>query len=195
MSYNEEQTLRLLAEGNEMAFNRIYARYSAVIYREAYRYLRSSDLAKDLVQEIFITIWDKRESFSDVKHFRAYVITMGKNLAYQYLLRLAKESRAKKEMAYVFESQDAGLEQAYQHKELEVLLEKTIDMLPEQQRQVFRLAKGKGMTYDAIAELLHISPNTVRNHMVAAKHFIKRHIQHTTFSLIYLIVAVYLLLA
>jgi RNA polymerase sigma-70 factor (ECF subfamily) len=106
------------------------------------------------------------------------------------MVRLSKEFEAKKEMAYMLDSRDTTQEQVYPHKDLEVLLEKTIEMLPEQQRQVFRLAKGKGMKYEAIAELLQISPNTVRNHIVAANHFIKKHIQQTSFTVTTAVVAV-----
>lgn len=70
-------------------------------------------------------------------------------------------------------------ENAIHGKELEVLLEKTVKMLPRQQREVFNLAKGKGMSYTEIAKKLDISPNTVKNHMISANRFIRNVIDHS----------------
>lgn len=177
--YDESRLLSLLGEGNEIAFNEIYCRYSPVVYKEAFRFLRSSELTDDLVQEIFTTVWDKRERFTDVDHLRAYLITMCKNLVYRYLLKISRETSAKKEFASRMVTAENSTENAIHGKELEVLLEKTVKMLPRQQREVFNLAKGKGMSYTEIAKKLDISPNTVKNHMISANRFIRNVIDHS----------------
>jgi RNA polymerase sigma-70 factor (ECF subfamily) len=193
--FDESDVLKRLAEGNADAFNQVYTYYSPILYSEALRFLRSRELAKDFVQEIFTTVWDKRETFTAVEYLTTYLLTMGKNLAYQHWLKLSKEDLAKKEMGFIIKSQERVVENELEGKELENLLERTLELLPRQQKQVFHLAKGRGLSYKAISELLNISPNTVKNHIIAANQFIRKRLGYAS-SIISLGVAfVYQLLA
>jgi RNA polymerase sigma-70 factor (family 1) len=169
-----------LAEGSVEAFDEIYARYSAIIYKEALRLLRSREMAKDLVQEIFATLWDRRSRFEEVEHFQAYLVTMSKNLAYQYLFKASKEVVAKDEVMRSVRLYDNATEDEIDFRELETLIEETVDMLPVRQREVYDLARNRGLNYEAIADRLNISPNTVKNHLIAAKQFIRKRLAHTS---------------
>lgn len=189
--FDESEVLKRLADGSEEAFNQLYNYYSPVVYAEALRFLRSSELAKDLLQELFTTIWDRREMFTAVECFTAYLLTMSKNLAYQYWLKVSKEDLAKKEMVSMIKSQERVVDNSLEGKELEILLERTLEQLPRQQKQVFHLAKAEGMSYKAISELLNISPNTVKNHLIAANQFIRKRLGYASclvlvsFSIVY----------
>ncbi len=83
--YDENEAVRLFIEGDEDAFSYIFNEYAPGIYKVAVRYLQSSEMAEDLVQEIFSTLWTKRDEFSGVLSFRAYLFTMSKNMAIKYL--------------------------------------------------------------------------------------------------------------
>jgi len=192
--FDESEVLNRLADGSEEAFNQIYNYYSPIVYAEALRFLRSSELAKDLVQELFITIWDKRGMFTGVECLTAYLLTMSKNLAYQYWLKISKEHVAKKEMVVRIKSQEQVIENGLEGKELETLLERALEQLPRQQKQVFQLAKTQGMSYKAISELLNISPNTVRNHITAANQFIRKRLGYASSVILLFFTIVYQLL-
>lgn len=166
-----------------------------MLYSEALRFLRSRELAEDFVQEIFTTVWDKRETFTEVEYLTTYLLTMGKNLAYQYWLRLSKEDLAKKEMAVIIKNQQRVVENELEGKELENLLERTLELLPRQQKQVFHLAKSRGLSYKAISELLNISPNTVKNHIIAANQFIRKRLGYASSMILLCVAFVYHLLA
>jgi RNA polymerase sigma-70 factor (ECF subfamily) len=193
--FDESDVLKRLAEGNEDAFNHVYTCYSPMLYSEALRFLRSRELAEDFVQEIFTTVWDKRETFTEVEYLTTYLLTMGKNLAYQYWLRLSKEDLAKKEMAVIIKNQQRVVENELEGKELENLLERTLELLPRQQKQVFHLAKSRGLSYKAISELLNISPNTVKNHIIAANQFIRKRLGYASSMILLCVAFVYHLLA
>jgi RNA polymerase sigma-70 factor (family 1) len=177
--FDEAQALKMLAQGDERAFAEIYLKYSPKVYKEVYHYLRSSDLAKDLVQEIFTTVWVKREGFVKVDYFYAYLITMSKNLAYQYLLKISREIVGKKEMLHQLPRSVNSTEQIVRKNELEEQLDKAVNALPPQQKRVFTLIRREGLSYNDIADQLQLSPRTVKNHMVAALHFIRRQIAYT----------------
>lgn len=193
--FDESDVLRRLAEGNADAFNQVYTYYSPILYSEALRFLRSREQAKDFVQEIFTTVWDKRETFTEVEYLTTYLLTMGKNLAYQHWLKLSKEDLAKKEMVFIIKSQERVVENELEGKELENLLERTLELLPRQQKQVFHLAKGRGLSYKAISELLNISPNTVKNHIIAANQFIRKRLGYASSTISLCVAFVYHLLA
>lgn len=176
ITYDEDRELRLLARGDASAFRRIYDRYSPDVYRAALRYLKSGDRAKDLVQEIFATVWEKRGDFGDVDNFRAYLITMSKNLALKHLKEISREITAKEEWTVHLKQDKESHASKTNRKELQQLLKETVVLLPEQQQQVFRMAKFEGLTYNAIADVLDISPNTVRNHIVAPNRFIRENL-------------------
>ena len=177
--YNEPEVLKRLALGKEEAFGLIYERYSPIIYKEALRYLRSQELARDIVQEIFTTVWTKRESFVTVAHFHAYLITMGKNLAYQSMVRLSKEHVARREFSILLAAEESRAPESHEF-DMQKLAETLVNQLPQQQKHVFTLAKLRGMSYSAIAQTLNISPNTVKNHIIAANNFIRKSLQHSS---------------
>ena len=72
-----------LKEGNKDAFNTIYWQYSPKVYNTILYLLNDSALAEDVVQELFLTIWEKRENIQPELNFEAYISTIARNLAYK----------------------------------------------------------------------------------------------------------------
>lgn len=173
---DEAILLQSLTQGNIAAFDEIFNGYSGAVYNVAFRFLKSEELAQDLTQEIFTTLWVKRAEFSTISNLRAYLTIMSKNLALRYLARLAREVVAKKEWAVQTPIGENSTENQVHHKELEGILKETVARLPRQQNHVYRMVK-QGLSHNEIAEQLRISPATVRNHIVAANNFIRRHIK------------------
>jgi RNA polymerase sigma-70 factor (ECF subfamily) len=175
--YSEAGLLQSLARGDEKAFEQIYSMYSPDVYRTARQFLQNEELAADLLQDIFITIWIRRESFLKVNNLRAYLITMSRNLALTYLRDLAKEISEKEKWSIVLPKTENETEQKLNRKTLGKILEESIDQLPPQQKRVFRLAKIEGMSYEEIANQLNISPITVKQHIIAANKSVRRRLE------------------
>src|SRR5688572_22796602 len=89
--YRPDEVLRQLTEGNESAFKQIYDRYWLSIYKTVKRYTKSPEVAEDIVQEIFTTLWNNRSNFREVINLEYYLITMAKNLTYKTLRKMAFE--------------------------------------------------------------------------------------------------------
>lgn len=171
------QILKRLAEGDKSAFDILYFRYSPVIHQTALHFLRDDMKAADLVQELFTQVWVDRENFTDIKDFRAYLTTMGRNLAIKYLKKIAKEQLAREEWAKNSSTPyENKTESQFHHKELEKALNETIELLPPQQRKVYYLARIEGLTYQVISDRLNISTVTVKKHMIAANRFVRERI-------------------
>jgi RNA polymerase sigma-70 factor (ECF subfamily) len=186
ISYHENEVLALLAQGSEAAFRQLYERHWPGIYKVAYKYLHSTELAEDIVQEIFSKLWQKRTEFTEVQHLQFYLVTMTRNMAYKHLKKLATEAVANKEFALKESPVRNEGETAVLDKQYEALLEQAVSLLPPQRKHIFQLAKRDGLSHEAIAERLHISPNTVKNQMVAALQFIRHRLEHHITSVLVL---------
>ena len=163
------ELLRRLSEGDERAFRLIYNSYWKSVYRTAERYLRDSELAQDVVQEVFAGFWNKRDSFEHVENLESYLVVTTQHFTYRQLRKLAAES--KNFEAYQSELSDVSnneIEDMLLSKQYDELLAKAIEGLPPQQKQVFKLSREEGLSYEAIAARLQISQGTVKNHMVRA---------------------------
>lgn len=187
VSHADKEALVRISQGDTMAFRQIYDRYWPVIYRVASRYLHDSDAAQDIVQEIFSTLWIRRTEFTEVRHLEFYLVTMTRNLALRHLKKLAHEEMVSLEFASRQIKSSDTVAHGLLENQYEDLLREAVEMLPPQRKRIFNMAKVEGLSHDAIAKQLSISPNTVKNQMVAALQFIRHRLQHHISSVVYLI--------
>lgn len=175
MIKDEAAVLKMLAQDGTLAkaaFKTLYDEYAESIYATAWRFLKSHEQAKDLVQEIFTNLWLKRTTFTNVHHFRSYLFIMTRNTALTYILKMTKDDQANKEFSDRVELHDnTTLERN------ETILQNVLNELPPKRREVFQLAKLEGLSYEGIADRLNISPNTVNNHMKKALRFVRERLQ------------------
>ena len=175
--YRPDEVLRQLTEGNESAFKQIYDRYWLSIYKTVKRYTKSPEVAEDIVQEIFTTLWNNRTHFTEVINIEYYLITMAKNLTYKTLRKMAFEKEVRNHWSEEglrtenVES-DAVLDQQYAQ-----LIQHAVGLLPSQQKQIFQMAKVDGLSHKDIATQLKISHLTVKTHMAKALRTIRHYLQ------------------
>jgi RNA polymerase sigma-70 factor (family 1) len=175
--YDLEKTLKLLAQGSQYAFTQLFDHYRGQIFSVALKFLKSRALAEEVVQEVFLKVWMRREGMVNVLNFEGYLFTIARNQIFDGIKDMAKESSARKEFAHriqhVNSTDQPLIEQQYNE-----LLHEALSQLPSQQNQIFRLAKIEGLSHQAIAEQLHISRLTVKTHMAKACKTIRHRLQH-----------------
>lgn len=183
--YEENRDLELLAQGSEHAFTRLFDHYRRRIFSVALRFLKFRELAEEVVQEVFLKVWMRREQLVKMHNFEGYLFVMTRNQIFDGIKDLAKESTTKKELAIRIQRLD-GADHALLEKQYDELLYDVVSQLSPQQQQIFRLAKMQGLSHQAIAEQLHISKLTVKTHMAKALQRIRQNLQHhlTTFALL-----------
>lgn len=182
--FNEKTVLQLLAQGSEYAFADLFDHYRGRIYSVAWRFVKSRELAEEIVQEVFLKIWIRREEMATILNFEAYLFTITRNHIFDGIKDIARETTAKSEFAH--SSQHVhGTDYPLIEKQYEELLDQAVNQLPPQQKQIFRLAKMEGLSHQAIADQLHISRLTVKTHMAKALQTIRHNLRHhlATFSL------------
>jgi len=175
--YRPNEVLLQLTEGNESAFKQIYDRYWLGIYKTVKRYTKSQEVAEDIVQEIFTTLWNNRTHFTEVNNIEYYLITMAKNLTYKTLRKMAFEKEVRNHwseegLRKENVENDAVLDQQYAQ-----LIQHAVGLLPSQQKQIFQMAKVEGLSHKDIATQLKISHLTVKTHMAKALRTIRHYLQ------------------
>lgn len=179
---NDEEALRDLAEGCEKAFAFLFERYFFAVGRIGIKYLHNLKVSQDLVQDIFSAVWINRTKFKEVGHFRAYLYTMTRNLALEYLKKMGKEMLAHQEFARQKQAGENNIDHYLNEKEYEELIDQAVERLRPQQRQIFEMGKNQGLSHGVIAQRLDISQQTVSNQMSLALKSIKGHLKRHSVS-------------
>lgn len=155
-----------------------YAELFEEMYEPLFRYVRSitsnAEAARDVTQDVFIRLWDARDSLSASRSLEAYLYRMARNRAYNYerdrRTRTEKEDEVRdRSTAQPSPPSQPDAEAAAQR--LENRLQRWIRDLPERQREALVLSRFEDLSHDEIADVMDISPRTVNNHIVRAlKH-------------------------
>ena len=184
--YDEKAIIAKIAVGDERAFREFFDLYKERFYAVALKMTRSDEEAEDIVQDVFMHIWTKRESIMDVENPSSYFFTCVYRRVYQHYRKMALEKKLLQGVPSNKESVNTTEEMIWAH-ESENLVSQAIAKLPPQQQMVFKLSKQEGLSREDIACQLHISPNTVKNHLSNAIKFIQIFLRNSalTFLMIY----------
>jgi len=183
----EEQTIDQklayqIKNGDMKAFDIIYKKYSARIYSFVLGIIKSKDDAEDIVQEVFIKLWDKRKTINEHLSFKSFLFT----IAYNTTISLIRKKVKEKDFVIMVKSRQIPLNSnsdnlQLEFEELQEKLNKTIEKLPERQKQVYVLSRREELSYKEIAKKMGISVNTVENHMSKALKFIRKSINQSSY--------------
>ncbi len=188
--YNETELLQQLSKGSDYAFRRIFDLYKDRFYGVALKMSNSQWVAEEIVQEVFVTIWKKRDKLINIDKPSSYLFTVFYRTLYTHFKKEARENQLKANLnepgvnePFSFASDTTYMTTEAQYE----LMEKAIAALPEQQAMVFKLSKQQGLSREEIAQKMGLSPNTVRNHLAQAIQTIKKATQQGGFFVICLL--------
>ncbi|TCC88704.1 RNA polymerase sigma-70 factor [Pedobacter frigiditerrae] len=167
--YQEELRLvELMASDSEYAFQLLYNRHHNRIYRLALRYLKSTFIAQEVVQEVFLKLWLHRKSMMEVRSLEGWLVTVSKNNILNKIRKIANEWKAIDQLAHTQVLEDNSMQDGITDADYQLLLNDALKSLSVKQLQVFTLARTENLSYVQIAEHLNISPLTVKTHMSRA---------------------------
>ncbi|RYZ95619.1 MAG: RNA polymerase sigma-70 factor [Sphingobacteriaceae bacterium] len=179
--FSDSDHIKQLISGEEAAFTIIYNQYSAKVYRLAFRFLKDKDQSEEIVQEVFINLWLSRDRLSAEGNMWLYLYVIAKRLSLNALRQVYRSSDLSEKLLKHISVEDNHTEEDLLAHDLELYTEKIIEKLPKQQQIVFKLSRIEGLSHKEIAEQLHISPNTVKNHMVCALKTLRTHLKYADF--------------
>lgn len=175
--HNESELLLRLSRGDEQAFNQLYEFYSATVHNTIMRYTGDPEEAKEVLQQVFIKLWEGRAGLAEVASLKDYLFIATRNGVFNYFNQLARQARLKNQFSSLQEvSDDAGIIEAEQ-KELTQWWLKAIDRLPAQQKQVYQYIERENLTLDQVSEKLQLSKATVKKHLELGRRSVRNYLQ------------------
>ncbi len=174
----EGQWVEEIRSGSPVAFEALFRSYSPRLCRFALRMIGSRMDAEDLVQEVFVKLWERRADWSPAGSVKAYLYRAVKNQAINYLKRQEiLHGRNEVELDEVFSMQPGPEEELYR-KEIETAVQEAIELLPPRCRLIFVLHRLDGLRYGEITRVLDISIKTVETQMGRALKTLRRLLVH-----------------
>ncbi len=176
---NEEELLARLRVGDDTAFDRLYHRYSNRIYGRLLKLTKSVEVSEELLQDVFMKVWEHRARINPALPFKAYLFRIAEHLISDYYRSAAKDRRVYDHLLLVGTAHEQPFdeEREYQlyQKRLDRLQE-AVGQLPRKCREVYTLCKIEGKSYREVASQLDMSPATISNHMTKANKLIRSHL-------------------
>lgn len=161
--------------GDLKAFREIYELYKLKVTRLAYRYCLDKADAEEVLQDVFMKLWNNKEKINASQNFDNYLFTIAKNTVLDKIksYKLEKENLSK----YFAHHKTVATDQTEQHilhHELQQLLAEVLIELPPKRRRIFEMNRLEGYTYQQITEALQISSGTVEKQMSKALKVVKK---------------------
>ncbi len=180
---SDDALAQRLAAGEERAFAELYGRYWPPLFLMAERLLRDSEDARDVLQEAFIALWDRRAGLGGVKSVSGYLYRMMRNGVIDRIAEGRKRTDLLAGLAHWAEATTPTLDAAVYERELQQLVSDEVAHMPERMRQVYELSRNEDLSHQEIARRLSITPSTVKSHINGALHRIRKRME-AIFSLL-----------
>lgn len=164
-----------IRERNAEEFERLFRKYFLRLAKYAFRYVSNAAVAQDLTQSVFLKIWELNGSWNPKGTIKSYLYTAVKNQCLNHIKhkRVVEEWESVNNPDRVKRSIDTDLQQEEQAERLDHAITRAIEKMPEKRREIFKLSRDEGLTYQEIANLKGVAKKTVENHMGNALQFLK----------------------
>ncbi len=170
-----ELVLRLIA-GDEDAFCRLYGNYRDRLLFFATKFLKSTDYAEDVLQDVFSNIWVGRQLINPDVPFGAYLFTIVKNRVLNQIRDWEKQQTLREKMLECAVDYNEVTQDKILTDDLKGVIQKAFASMTPRQKEVFRMSREGQLSYKEIAERLDISVNTVHEHVASALHIIRSYL-------------------
>ena len=174
---SNKELLLLIQKDNKIAFYNLYERYCRRLHGFVLRYIKQEEDAEEIVQEVFVKIWESRNKIDAYSSFEAFLFTIAYNTT---ISLLRKRTNEKKYLEHIKSLQQLSnspnlIDEVY-FNELNDRVQSLLNELTVRQKEIFQLSREEGLTHDEIAKKLDISVNTVKKHMTNTLAFLKQQI-------------------
>lgn len=176
-SYTDQELLRLLKAGDQLAFTEIYNRYWSSMYSHVYKMLRDPDETMDLLQDLFSNLWLKTEELNVNTKLSGLLYLSARNRVFNLIQHNKVRNDYLSSVIEFIEEGGTDTMDQLDEKDMVQAIEREIQNLPEKMRLVFEMSRKENMTYKEIAKALNISDQTVRKQVQNALRILKPRLQ------------------
>lgn len=178
----DENILSQIIEGDNKGMELLFKKYYTFLVRFSLQMVTKEDAAEDIVQEVFIKLWDKRDTLEGVNNIKAYLFQATKNSSLNWIKSKKNQNESIDSVNFTHSSSN-NIEEQLEFEEAQNKINRALALLPEKCKEVFLLSRNEEKSYKEIAELLNISIKTVENHMGKALKVLRSELGIILFTL------------
>jgi len=171
--HNQDQLIIKLSKGNKAAFEELFNYYYPRLYNFSIKFLKLEEGIDDILQEVFIRIWENRKNIYSSNTFNSYIFTITKNLLLNELRSRLNNNKIKDKIFKLSVSKEYTIIQDIEYNDLTDKVDQIIETMPSKTKTVYELSRKKGLSNKEIAKKLEISPKTVEYHISQSIRFLK----------------------
>jgi RNA polymerase sigma-70 factor (ECF subfamily) len=173
----DESLVKRFADGDMRAFDSIYSEFNPKLQKFVFTLVKTEIDTEEIVQEVFVKTWENRGKLKNYASFESYLFTIAYNTTISLLRKRVKETQYVEYVKSVqVEVEESDYDETFNRDEIDETLNLLIEKMPLRQREVFKMKHFQDCSYKEIADNLHISVNTVENHIVKAHKFLKENL-------------------
>ncbi len=173
---SEHQLFSQMIQGNELAFEQIFHHYNARIYPFMLKKTKSHHLSEELVQELFIKLWEGRGKLTDVKNPDAYIFSMAAHALLNHWRKVSRDTDMRNRLWQELCRFSNLTDDAVDYKESKSIIQAAVELLPPQRKKIYLMSRIEGMSHEEIARILNLSRSTVNNQLSQTLKFIRQYI-------------------
>ncbi|HRO47998.1 RNA polymerase sigma-70 factor [Agriterribacter sp.] len=163
----------------ELRFTDIFKRHEYKLYTLALALTKSDQYAKDIVQDVFMKLWEHRNHIHTIANMDAWLYRLTENKVIDFLRKTAADKRLRDALWMNMQHMMNETEETISSREYKQVIEKAINHLPPQRKRIYRLSKEQGLNYCQIAHELDISRHTVKNQLSSALRAVRNFLSRT----------------
>lgn len=173
----EKELLILISKGNEKAFQSLFTNYYERLFNYIFSIIKSKQVAEELVMDVFLKIWLGKEIVLRIENFNAFIFRVAHNKSIDFLRSVAKDPVFQDLLWEQIEMPDkAHADTPMVVSDFEAKLREAVSLLSPQRKKIYQMRHEEDMTHDEIAKQLNLSKNTINNHVVEARRFVRSYL-------------------
>jgi RNA polymerase sigma-70 factor (family 1) len=173
---NETELISLVANGDRGAFTRLYTTYLNNIYKYIFSICYSKEVSEEIVQQLFVKIWENRANLTGVIAIKPYLYRSAKNLLLNHIKKEQVETRVLDVVELNTQHETNNTYNELVYGEYYQLAQNAINLLPEKRRQIFKLRLNDDLSLDEIALKLSISKSVVKKQLYTGMDFVRKYL-------------------
>ncbi len=166
-----------IKKGNKEVFHAVFEHYYPTLIKFAYSYIADKDVCQDMVQEVFVALWDQRQRL-EVRSLKSYLMTAVKNKSLTHLRNLGIKDKHSVHVIEYFLNNETS--EGVEDSEIALQVKEALKDLPAEMKKIFQLKYVHDLTMNEIAEDLDISVSTVKTQLSRARKKLRNQIAKRT---------------
>jgi len=170
---SDHELVSRIREGDEASFAEVYNRFYGLLYIHAHKRLRNEEEARDVIHELFASLWAKRDSFSITTNLSGYLYSSIRNRILDMITHKKVEEKYIGSLQHYIDHDHIYADYRVRERDLATLIEREISFLPPKMREVFELSRKSHLSHKEIAAVLDLSEQTVRTQVKKALRILR----------------------